>query len=238
MTDLEHTTPAYLLSNAKIEAEQVRVLAQEGGAFSISHIPDQSNDWIELLFDGLTFDLSGFDGPKKPLSLPANQFDIDASELTDCFDLRLAAGPHIKAAANMPAVVRAMMQLLSSLSEMNGVFAVGWEPANSLMSANYFRRVIKSWVNGGPFPALGLAALQQSSDGELESQGLSYFIGQEIRLQIDEDDRASAAKLAVRVIDFLVEAGRLFEERTIEGTDGSYILLSPDPSGKIVKVLQ
>lgn len=203
---------------------------------AVSHTPTDSDDWLELLFDGLTFDLSGLGSRLSTQDIPANQFDINLSGQDSHSRATLRLGPHIASAMAVPGVVRAQLQLLSHLCDMPGIVAVGWAPADSLMSAGYFKRIVENWLGGGPFPALGITALGRNESKKLHSVGLSYFTGQEIEVPVIDKSESSAAKLAVRVIDYLVEYGFVTQEQEIEGPNGGVLVLSPEANGKMVRV--
>lgn len=216
----------------------MRVLSQQDGSFAVSHLPDAELDWLELLVDGLTFDLSGLSADLSLCPAPDNLFDVDLASDQLVSTIKLSPGPHISAASAIPGVVAAHFRLLCALAQLSGVVGVGWAPANSLMSPAYFKRVVTNWLDGGPFPALGIASLKSIDANTLQSEGLSYFTGQEILVETVAGDQQAAAKLAVRVIDYLVERGPLDREQTIEAPDQGYLLLAPDREKKLIRVLK
>lgn len=238
MKDKETSVPAYLLLKESVEIEAVAALSEQDEAFSVSHIPDNAKNWAELLFDGLTFDLTGLSDEKLPIPDAMHQFDLDISAIPNCHMLAVSVGPHISAAGNMPAILRAQMQLLSALCGLPNVLAVGWAPARSVMSPKYFKRVVDNWLSDGPFPALGLTALERVQGPALRSVGLTYITGQEIEVAHAEGEQDIAAKLALRVIDYLVDAGPLKKEQTIKGPGEGLLLLSHTKGDGVVQVLR
>ena len=93
------------------------------------------------------------------------------------------------------------------------------------------------WIEGGVFPGLGLAALTPMPDGGMQSQGLALFTGQELRLEPElAADRTAGAKVALRLMHWLVEHGRLEAKETLPGPDGRPLHLEPSANGRFVRV--
>jgi hypothetical protein len=87
------------------------------------------------------------------------------------------------------------------------------------------------------FPALGLTALAEVGDGGLHSEGLAFFTGQELRIEPElAGDKAAAARLAVRLINELVERGRIDQPERIAGPQGEPLKLAPSENGRFVRV--
>lgn len=205
----------------------------------ISHRPDEAEGWVELLASGLTFDLSGL-APASPISPEpdVHRFGVSADMQSAALEeVVLAPGEHTASGAAMLPIVRVMCGLGARLALLGKVKAVCWHPAHSWMEPSYFRRIIAAWLGGGAFPALGLTALVRTPDGALESRGLAFFTGQELRMDAREGESAAAtAKLAVRVIDLLVRQGRVGQQFDLPGPDGKQLLVVPSPDGEIVRV--
>ena len=210
------------------------------GAREPSEGAGEENAWLELLIDGLTFDLMGLQ-PGPGLALPsaihrfaiADTFDVESAEC-----LGLGAGPHLMGAqATMP-VIRALLDLTCDLmSQFINAQAVYWHPSRSLIGRDYFTRIVRDWLAGGAFPALGLTAFARCDDGDLQSEGLSFFTGQELRIKSDiAMDMTSATRLAIRLVHHLVAHGTLERSEHVMAPDGSGLLLSPSDDGRIVRV--
>lgn len=151
---------------------------------------------------------------------------IDGSGLEG---LLLMPGPHIAAGPALMPVVRVMCGLAARLATLDGVRAVCWRPAGSWIEPGYFARTVSAWLEGGAFPALGLTALVRTADGGLESEGLCFFIGQELRVEPVAGELASAtARIAVRALDMLVRAGRQDETRQFAGPSGETLVIEPE----------
>ena len=224
-------------------AAAVARLAKENSGFSVSLDPAQSDaaasgDWLELLANGLTFDLVGL-APGPAAAEPPRVHSLGLGD--DLPSARMEAialkpGPHIASGAKMQPVVRSLAWLAAQLAALPGVRAVAWHPAHTWSAPELFRSSVLRWTEGGVFPGLGLAAFAAMPDGGLQSQGLALFTGQELRLEPDlAEDRASAVKIGLRLLHWLVEHGRLESQESIPGPDGQPLLLEPSANGRIVR---
>lgn len=226
------------------------MLAQNSGAFSISHDPalrgempgsdlSGNNRWIEVLADGLTFDLSGL-APGEAHSSPrcAYPFDLPSSfDGAGTESLRLVPGPHLAGGERMMPVIRAMAGLAANLCALPGLAAIAWHPARSCIGPRYFTSIIGNWLDGGVFPGLGLVGLSTVADGSMQSEGLAFFTSQELRIEPElTEDRAAAAKIAVRLIDRLVEQGPLVLPEHVAGPEGRSLRVEPSANGRFVRV--
>lgn len=222
--------------SAKAVEALLREPAAQAAAASIGHCPDDGAGWLEVLAGGLTFDLSGL-APGAPEATPPARHFFGLPEKADSFQfeaVRLAPGEHVAAGAGMIPLVRVMMSLALAFAGLPGLRAVSWHPAGSWMDAGYFARVTRAWLAGGAFPALGLAAMVRGEGGEVESRGLRFFTGQELRVEGRKGEAAAdAVKLAVRAADMLVRAGRLDRVQELTGPEGERLLAEPSPDGRM-----
>jgi hypothetical protein len=232
------------------DADSVRQLAEKQAGFSISldpgaeHIrgesaPDEfGQEWLELLANGLTFDLVGLapGAPAEPppcvhayaLAADVEPFGMEA--------LTVRPGPHLAGGQTMLPVIRSLAWLAATLAQIEGVRAVAWHPARSWCGPDHFRQGVLRWIEGGVFPGLGLTALAVNPDGGMHSEGLALFTGQELRVEPElTGDKAAGAKMALRLLDYLVEAGRIDAPRLIDGPDGEPLRLEPSANGRFVR---
>jgi hypothetical protein len=130
-----------------------------------------------------------------------------------------------------------MACVASALALELEALAVCWEPAGSWMDPQYFSRVIDGWCAGGAFPALGLTGIERTHDGGVESDGLAFFVGQELRIESRRGESAAdTVKLAARVIDHLVNSGAIFAREALVGPGGEALLAEPTTDGKLLRV--
>lgn len=196
--------------------------------------------WVELLRDGLTFDLHGL-APGAACSTPdvAHRFDLAATPALDAFEsLVIAPGPHIAGGARSVPVLKAMVALARDLTlHFPDLAAVTWSPSRSAIGRRFFESVITAWLDGGAFPALGLTAFEQSDDGALQSVGLSFWIGQELRIEPPlSADKVAATRLGVRLINQLVIVGGIGESERIIAPDGTRLVMQASRNSQFVRV--
>ena len=214
----------------------IRRLSEKSGEFGLA---SHAAGMVELLANGLTFDLSGLspDASAYPPEV-AYRFGFDDSGENDAAEaITLRPGPHLAGGGAMPPVVRCLALLAAILSDLPGAQAVVWHPARSRSSPDYFRRSVMRWIEGGVFPGLGLTALATLSDGSMQSEGLALFVGRELRvLGGTASNPADTAKLALRLLHWLVENGGLQEALTLTGPSGEALEMRPLADKKLVEV--
>jgi hypothetical protein len=227
----------------------IAALAREKSGFSISFDPasdpeegvksDGQGAWLELLFNGLTFDLTGL-SPGQPAEAPpqGHTFALPSGLETGRWEtITLKPGPHLAGGAAMMPVVRTLAWLAARLAELPGARAVAWHAARSWSDPAHYRDSVLRWVDGGVFPGLGLASLSPMPDGGMQSQGLALFTGQELRLEPElMADRAGGAKMALRLMHWLVERGSIDAVERLAGPDGQPLRLEPSSNGRFVRV--
>jgi hypothetical protein len=205
----------------------------------ISHRPDESEGWVELLANGLTFDLTGLT-PAKGTDLPPmeHQFGISLNPAQFGFEAAtIAPGQHIAGGGAMVPVVRTMIGLAAAMALPLSAKAVCWHPARSWMEPGYFTRTVANWLAGGGFPALGLTAVVPREEGGVQSVGLAFFTGQEVCVEpLAGEPRPETVKLAVRVIDHLIRHGPLTSPRSLDSPSGEMLRVEPSPDGQQVRV--
>lgn len=207
------------------------------GHFAISHRPEITEGWAELLASGLTFDCRGL-APGEQLDTVIAGALLGLDKMPGGEAVTLSPGDHIAAGRGLLPVVRVLAAVGHRLSNLPHVRAVGWLPAGSWMEAGYFRRVVGDWLNGGVFPALGLTSLRRESNGAMVSLGLGLLIGQELRFEPERTLSAGAvARISVRLINELIANGPLDEPQEFAGADGETLLAVPVRDGTQLRVM-
>lgn len=196
--------------------------------------------WIELLRDGLTFDLIGL-APGLHGSLPRidYRFGFDEAEMTGRLEpVSLVPGIHLAAGANTLPVMRGLCSIACDLvRHFAGIEAVAWPPAGTGIGRRYFESVTSAWLEGGAFPALGLTAFRQMPEGALQSVGLSFWVGQELQIEPPlSADTVAAARLGVRLVNHLVMVGGIDRSERVVGPDGSRLVMRPSRNGELIRV--
>ena len=209
------------------------------------HHPGRSADaqhevWLELLRDGLTFDLCGLAPGPCPAAPPiTHRFDFaptpDEHELEA---LAVLPGPHLAGGERSMPVMKAMLGLARDLTQhFPDLLAIHWAPSHSVIGRRFFESVITAWLDGGAFPALGLTAFEETADGALQSIGLDVWIGQEVRIEPPlTGDRVAATRLGVRLINQLAIVGGLDESERIIAPDGTRLVMQTSRNSQYIRV--
>lgn len=200
----------------------------------------QDETWVELLREGLTFDLHGLaDGPSLPVPDIVHRFDFSAATASAELEaLSIALGPHLSGGERSMPVLRGLLGLARDLTRhFEDLLAVYWQPSGSAIGRRFFESVTTAWLEGGAFPALGLTAFDVTDDGALQSVGLALWIGQELRIEPPlTADKAAATRLAVRLVNQLVIVGGLEESERIIAPDGTRLVMRPSQNRDFIRV--
>ncbi|MBW8783103.1 MAG: hypothetical protein JF593_00420 [Novosphingobium sp.] len=213
--------------------------AEGAGGFAVSHRPAEREGWLELLSSGLAFDLGGLaPAESAPLPQQIHRYGFPSPEEAFAVEaIRLAPGSHLAAGAHLLPIVRTMCALAARMARLPGIGAVAWHPARTAIEPELFVRSIDAWLSGGAFPALGLVALTDTPEGGLASEGLAFFVGQE--LLIDPAAGLSSrdsARLAIRLINLIVAEGPQRIARDFTALDGEPLSAKPSPDGRLLRI--
>lgn len=196
--------------------------------------------WVELLFAGLTFELEGLEPGRKAV-VPRVEFSFDFDDRLSTARykaLRLVPGRHLSGGENSLPVVGAMLELACDMIQhFEGIEAVVWPASRSVIGRRFFESTVTAWLSGGAFPALGMTAFYGTIDGGLHSVGLSYFIGQELRIEPPlASDKLAATRLGIRLVNQLLIMGGLSNSEYVIAPDGSRLVLALSANGKFIRV--
>lgn len=195
---------------------------------------------LELLRDGMTYDLVGAaEGAGFAVSPWRHRLGVAADMAEqDCEALALQPGPHLASGARTLPVVRTMMGVATMIvPHLPELQAVAWPAAGTLIGPDFFVSSMTAWIAGGAFPALGLTAFATDPDHGLRTEGLSFFTGQELRLEPSlAKDRTAGVRLGIRLVNHLVGQGRVSEVEAIIGPEGERLTLDPDVAAHLVSV--
>jgi len=240
-------TSAYLLFEAGKRPSREDILARSSASssgFSVSYDPvsegsNISNVWLELLTDGLTFDISGLN-PTAGLAINHVVQSVGFDSVPDphaCEAVCITTGPHLGSGWTMLPILRSLAGLASELTGLEGCIGLYWPAAACLSAPAFIRSSVTRWLDGGVFPGLGLASLILLPDGTLQSKGLALFTGQEMQVAPDLGaDRTERSKLALRLLDEFVTEAPVTRTVELAGPDGSRLTLRPIERGRIVRV--
>ncbi|MCW1381761.1 hypothetical protein OLX02_02885 [Novosphingobium sp. KCTC 2891] len=223
-------------SGKRPDAEALAALAARSGAFTVTHRSEAEPGWLELLRGGLTFDVTGL-APETALRLgPAAAHPVGlprSLDLTTLEAIYLAPGPHLAGAEHLLPVIRVAVAQIADMAQMPGIVGVSWLPARTVVSPGWFVQAISAWLDGGPFPALALAALARTSS-KMTSEGLAFLIGQEFTLYASDGMlQERDARVAVRLVDWLVAHGKVEGPREVVLSGVGPVWLEPDREGLV-----
>ncbi|MEL6530238.1 MAG: hypothetical protein AAFQ27_09765 [Pseudomonadota bacterium] len=196
--------------------------------------------WLELLREGLTFDLRGI-APGQACEFPEFEHRFDLEKSSGSFRLEallLEPGQHLTGGEASIPVVKSMIALARDLvHHFEDLVAVVWPPSKSAIGRRFFESIATAWLEGGAFPALGLTAFREAIDGALQSVGLEFWIGQELRIEPPlSADKVAATRLGVRIINQLIIVGGLEDSERIVAPDGTRLVMRPSRNRKFARV--
>jgi hypothetical protein len=196
--------------------------------------------WLELLRDGLTFDLCGLaPGPSGTVPEIEHRFDFPATaSAAEPEVVTILPGPHLAGGERSAPVLRGMIALARDLTQhFPDLLAVFWPASRSAIGRRFFESVVSAWLDGGAFPALGLTAFEETPEGALQSIGLGLWIGQEIRIEPPlAADKIAATRLGVRLINQLVILGGLKESERIVAPDGTRLVMQTSRNSQLIRI--
>lgn len=202
--------------------------------------PDRTLAWVELLQDGMTFELSGL-SPGSVLDFPSLRTRFDFETIPDPSEyevLRLAPGHHLTGGERTLPVAKGLLGLARDLIEhFDDLEGIGWPASSSAIGRQFFESIVTAWLEGGPFPALGLTSFHENADGALQTEGLSFWIDQELRIEPPLSlDKVSATRIGVRLVNQLVLVGGVDGSERVVAPDGTRLVLRTSRNGKFVRV--
>lgn len=196
--------------------------------------------WLELQRDGMTFDCSGLaPGPHEPLPPVHDWFGIATAEREARLRcVGLALGPHLRAGQASAPVLRALLGLACDLgAQFESCRGVCWAASGTVAAHDIFIDHVARWRGGGGFPAQLVISLRSGLNGGIETRGLAYFTGQELRIEpAGTIDEASGRLLALRLASQLIHQGRLDAPDLATAHDGTPLRLEPSANGYFIRV--
>lgn len=189
-----------------------------------------SSQSFALRKDGLTFvvsvsdivpSLSGY----RPLFL--------TNDLTKAVSvISVELGANIAGGEKVPPIAKALLALGTDWSTQLSAIATLWNPAKLVSDPGFFAESVTGYTNGGAFPSLVTVDMEYSEDdGQLSSEGLSWFAGQEIALSGEGLDRRELTRRAVRIVHDLATNGPVLSDQTVPDIDNDKVVeLTPNES--------
>lgn len=201
-------------------------------------MPEKDEGWLEIIAFGLTFDLVGLSpGPAEMFPEIRHRYGLGEGFGGAIEAISLRPGQHLGDDANLLPVVRVMTGVAAALLGLAEVRAVVWHPAATALEPTLFATAIDAWLAGGAFPALGLTALVRDPDGAVRSDGLSFFTGQELRVEPTcGKTPGDSGKIAIRLVHRLVGGEPVLSRQELAGPGGERLIAEPREGGRVVRV--
>jgi hypothetical protein len=202
--------------------------------------PAETTLWMELHRDGMTFDCSGLaPGPAVAMPVVSQWLGVPKSKRLErlrCVGLSL--GPHVRAGQASPPILRRLLGLAREMADgLSNCHALCWVAAGTVIERAAYSELVDRWQDGGPFPAQLVTSFKEGLGGGIESRGLSYFTGQELRIEPGAfADEGQGTLLALRLASQLIYQGRLETAEQATAPDGGMLRLEPSPNGRFVRV--
>lgn len=196
--------------------------------------------WLGLQQHGLTFDCSGLaPGPAERMPPVRDWLGIavdDRAERLRC--VGLALGPHLRGGQTSPPILRGLLGLARQMADrFSACRGICWAASGTVTERTVFSEFVSRWEEGSVFPAQLVTSLAAGLGGGIESRGLAYFTGQELRIEPGAySEEGQGALLALRLVSQLIYRGRLEAAEEAVAPDGSSIRLEPSPNGRFVRV--
>ncbi|MBD59296.1 MAG: hypothetical protein CL808_04145 [Citromicrobium sp.] len=192
---------------------------------------------LALQRSGLGFDLVGLaPGPAIPIPQTGSDEAMRETVLpsrSSAASLRL--GPHIAAGRRSLAILREWFLLARGIAETFDGVAICWAPGGVAIDLERLSAHLDAWQTRGDVPAGLLASFRPTLDGAIQSHGLSYFTGQEFRIEpalVRGDEQALARLLFAH----LFYAGKQDQVGQLATPDGYPLRLEPSANGRFVRV--
>ena len=135
----------------------------------------------------------------------------------------------------MPPVVAGLLSLGAEICDNLPVRLVHWWPSELANGPAFFGEAVRDYANGGAFPALSLVRFEKSGASTITTNGLDWFVRQEIAFDTAGLDEASVVKRLVRLLHDIVENGPLMDEMLVDGLQaGERLQLLPSDDGHLV----
>lgn len=124
--------------------------------------------------------------------------------------------------------------MAASLAACRGVC---WAASGTVIGRKGFVELVGRWQDGGAFPAQLVTSLKAGLGGGIETRGLSYFTGQELRVEpASFSEEGQGSLLALRLASQLIYRGTLEVPEQAISPDGTPLRLEPSANGRFVRV--
>ncbi|MEO0440223.1 MAG: hypothetical protein AAF067_05035, partial [Pseudomonadota bacterium] len=99
----------------------------------------------------------------------------------NCQAVGITLGPHLTTGKHMPPVNLALLSIARKIGQELEATGIVWLPAKQHVDFAHFSEAVEQYAENGIFPTVVQIALQSPGNGRLETRGLAYFAGREVR---------------------------------------------------------
>ncbi|MGB7374720.1 MAG: hypothetical protein WA922_11285 [Pontixanthobacter sp.] len=152
--------------------------------------------------------------------------------------VNIVAGSHLAGAESTIPIVKALWNMAAGLANrLPHCKMVLWQHSDIAHTPLQFGELAAAWDKKMLLPVGMLVRVLDDIDRGIKTRGLTFFTGQELRIEPElTDDRDWAGRLAMRLAEALIIRGSLSEAEEFTGPDGSKLRLAPSKNRKFVRV--
>lgn len=145
-------------------------------------------------------------------------------------------GPHIAGGERVQPIAKALLGLGADIAEKLSAIAVVWNPGKLIADTAFFAENVHAYVDGGVFPVLVTVDFDYLQDEtQLNSTGLNWFAGQEIRLSGCGLSGQQLVRRAVRLVHDIATNGPVIMQQAVADLDDDKLLeLTPGETDDIL----
>ncbi|MEL6875126.1 MAG: hypothetical protein AAGM33_06570 [Pseudomonadota bacterium] len=137
----------------------------------------------------------------------------------------------------MPPVNLALLSIARKIGQELEATGIVWLPAKSHVDFAHFSEAVEQYTENGIFPTIVQIALQSPGNGRLETRGLTYFVGREVRTLFPAQQNAGAWMSHFLKITAAVISGRRLtnEDATLKNAPDDAQLASYRSDGSVLE---
>lgn len=200
----------------------------------------QNLDRLRAVISGMTFDLVRQNAEEIEQSLADRHLEHVFCEppVKQLSGIGIALTEHITGAKGNETINRALLQLARYVGQSIKASSIIWRPAQLHIGFDYFAGAIEHYIAGGPFPVLVQIAISETPEGDMRTNGLSYFADQEIRISAPASYAPNeVVKRLVRIAHDIATNGKIKEKTEADGfIAGEKLFITPDENGQTVNI--
>ncbi len=134
----------------------------------------------------------------------------------NCKAVGITLGQHLVTGKHMPPVNLALLSIARTIGVELEAIGIVWLPAKLHVDFAYFSAAVDQYSESGIFPTIVQIALQSPGNGRLETRGLTYFAGREVRtLYPEQQNRRAWMSHFLRLTGAVMSGQRLTKETAI-----------------------